>query len=174
VTRSTAFDLAALYAALDAQRQARGLTWRGAMREINHVFETTTSRPISQSTVTSLRTKVLAEGDGVLQMLRWLNRAPESFAADVNAAARAAATLPEIPAHLVLRFDTARLHAALNAQRVERGLSWPQVADEIGGRATAAVLTHLKQGGRTGFPDVMRMVGWLKRPVADFTRATRR
>ena len=33
--RLSDFDLAAVYAALDAQRQARGLTWRQTMQEIN-------------------------------------------------------------------------------------------------------------------------------------------
>lgn len=66
------FDLAGVYAALDEQRQARGLTWQQTMKEINGSFGRTPNRPTSTSTVTSMRTKAVAEGDGVLQMLRWL------------------------------------------------------------------------------------------------------
>jgi hypothetical protein len=34
-------------------------------------------------------------------------------------------------------------------------------------------LTYLKRGGRTGFPHVMRVVGWLGVPLAAFTRAAK-
>jgi hypothetical protein len=73
------FDLKALYVALDEQRQARGLTWAQATREINAVGPPAPRHPIATSTITGLRTKTMAEGAGVLQMLRWLCRAPESF-----------------------------------------------------------------------------------------------
>lgn len=169
MTRSADFNLAELYLALDAQRLARGITWRQALQEINaagrwHVH------PISQSTVSSLRTKAVAEGDGILQMLRWLNRTPESFVAGCDKAAASAMKLPDAPSHQILRFDTARLHASLEAQRNRRGLTWQQVAEEVGG-VTAASLTHLRKGGRTVFPHVTRMARWLNRPVADFVRA---
>jgi hypothetical protein len=166
------FSLAGLYAAIDRQRQARGLTWQQAVLEINMVFGRISSRPISRSTVTGLRTKAVAEGDGVLAMLKWLNRTPESFlpgvdGADVSGANR----LPDVPPASGLRFETKKLHAALNVQRVARGLTWQQVGREIG--LGAATLTHLSKGGRTGFPHVMRITRWLGRPVAQFTRASR-
>src|SRR5262245_43938909 len=62
------FDLSALYDALDQQRQARGLTWLQVRREINAVGSAALTRPIAASTIASLRTKPLAEADGVLQM----------------------------------------------------------------------------------------------------------
>src|SRR4030095_10440660 len=73
------FDLNALYQALDAQRQSRGLTWAQATGEMSRVGPVIRRHPIASSTITGLRTKGLAEADGVLQMLRWLGRAPESF-----------------------------------------------------------------------------------------------
>src|SRR5262245_16365800 len=76
VTDFRDFDLAALFDALDAQRQARGLSWAEVMREVNRGIAT---RAVASSTVTRLRTQKVAEADGVLQMLRWLRRAPESF-----------------------------------------------------------------------------------------------
>jgi hypothetical protein len=164
------FDCAAVYAAMDEQRQARGLTWQQVMREVGGAFARA-ARPISPSTVTTMRTKAVAEGDGVLQMLRWLGRTPESFIRGHRVTpedALAAATSTQI-----LRFDTKQLHAALDAQRTERRLTWTQVASEIGG-VSAAMLTHLSNGGRTGFPHVARIAGWLGRPVASFVRAVDR
>jgi hypothetical protein len=157
-----------LYNAIDEQRTARGLTWRETMQQINVKTGRESIHPISASTVTSLPTKAVAEGDGVLQMLRWLNRMPESFIPGYTADSDTL-KLPPMPSDKVLRFDTVRLHAALNAQRIERGVTWQQVAREVGG-TSAAGLTHLKKGGRTGFPIVMRLCRWLGRPALDFTR----
>ena len=165
------FDIEALHAALDAQRQARGLSWQQAVREINTQFERTLARPLSPSTVTGMRGKRVIEGDGVLQMLRWLDRSPESFVPGSQESA--AERLPDIGTHQILRFDTRKLYAALDAQRIERGMTWKQVANEIGG-LNAAGLTRLAEGGRTGFPDVMRMTRWLGRPAASFTRISDR
>jgi len=61
----------------------------------------------------------------------------------------------------------------LDAQRTARGLTWPQVADEIGGVAPGG-LTRLANGGRVGFPEVMRIFRWLGRPAASFTREASR
>jgi len=66
--------------ALDAQWHLRGLTWQQAMHEINRLTDRKSSgHPIARSTVSGRRTKAVAEVDGVLQMLRWLNRTPRSF-----------------------------------------------------------------------------------------------
>jgi len=70
----------------------------------------------------------------------------------------------------ILRFDTRAIYAALDARRTERGMTWRQVAAEIGG-LNAASLTHLAKGGRTSFPGVMRITAWLGRSAANFTRA---
>ena len=165
------FDLGALYAALDAQRVARGLSWQQAAREISGQLSRVPSRPISPSTLTGLRNRATIEGDGVLQMLRWLQRTPESFVPGGEDAA--IARLPDVGPAQILRFDTRKLHAALDARRIERGLTWTQVANEIGG-LTAASLTRFSQEGRTGFPQVIRIARWLERPVAYFTRAADR
>jgi hypothetical protein len=169
-TNWTDFSLVDLYAALEAERSARGITWREAMREINVVGRWHV-HPLSHSTVRSLRTKAVAEGDGILQLLRWLKRTPESFMRGCDRATADAMRLPDLPPHQILRFDTKRLFAALNTARLERGRTWVQVAQEIG-MVSPASLTHLQKGGRTAFPGVMRMVRWLDRPAADFVRAS--
>jgi len=164
------FDLAAVYEAMDARRQARGLTWQQVMEEIGGAFASA-ARSVSPSTVTSMRTKAIAEGDGVLQMLRWLGRTPESFIRGHRVSLEAA--LPSAAATQILRFDTKQLHAALDAQRSERRLTWTQVANQIGG-VSAPMLTHLSNGGRTSFPHVAHIAAWLGRPVASFVRAVDR
>ena len=181
--RSTDFSLAALYAALDAQRQARGMTWQEAVREMGERSGLAPPKPstgrrakggpvprwsISRSTVVNLRERSAAEGDGVLQMLRWLNRPPEAFVAG-SGAVGAAFDLPAVPPHQILRFDTRALHTALDAQRIARRLTWRQVADEIEGIRPAS-LTRLKHGGRISFPQVMRITRWLGKPTAQFAR----
>jgi len=164
------FSLSALYSALDAQRTARGLTWAAAMREIS---ATSTPRPraISSSTVRGLQTKRVAEGDGVLQMLRWLGRTPESFAPGHVSQDATRERLPEAAVDQVLSFDTVKIYDALDAQRRERGLTWQQVVREMG-RITISVstLTHLKAGGRTGFLEVLHITRWLGQPAAAFVR----
>ncbi len=164
------FSIAALHSALDAQRVARGLSWQQVTREINAQFEHSRAKKLSSSTIRGLRTKSSVEGDGVLQMLSWLDRSAESFVpgCDTHETGRA---LLRPDAHRIVRFDAAALHAALDARRVERNLTWPQVAYEVGG-ASASVLMRLAKGGRVAFPQVMRVTRWLGQPVASFTRGS--
>jgi ribosomal protein L24E len=170
LTRSRDFSIRALYAAIDAHRQARGLSWSEATREMNRRSGRSSAHRLSTSTVRGTRIRTVAEGDGVLQILRWLNRTPESFVPGYQESEDASARLPDVSSHQVLRFDTKKLHAALDAQRIERKMTWTQVAKEVG--LSAPRLTRLSKGGRTGFPHVMRIVRWLGRPAADFTRAS--
>jgi hypothetical protein len=165
------FSLKALFDALDTERRARGLSWAQVMRQMKH-NERPSARPLSQTTVMGLQTKKAAEGDGVLQMLRWLGRSPESFIPGSPLADDAGALLPDVPPNKVLRFDTRKLHAALNARRIERKMTWAQVAKEA--RVGASTLTYLSRASRTWFPGVTRIIRWLNRPVAEFTRASDR
>lgn len=84
----------------------------------------------------------------------------------------ASARLPDIRAQQVLRFDTQTLHAALNTQRLERQMSWAQVAMDVG--LSVSSLTHLSTEGRTAFPSIMRIVRWLRQPAAHFMRGSDR
>ena len=143
------FDVDALYAAIDARRQARGLTWLQLAREISGQFERVPIRSISPSTITGMRKRQAIEGDGVLQMLRWLGRAPEDFVPG-RPQPRAEAALPPVPRGRILRFDVLGIYAAIDARRAERGITWCQVASEIGGFG-AAGLTRMAKGGRTAF-----------------------
>ena len=170
--RAADFDFDALYDALDAKRRALGMTWQQATRAVNELFRNVPARPISASTLTGLRGRRALEGNGVLQMLLWLERTPESFS-QRSERVRFDDALPRVGPSQILRFDTPALHAALDAQRGERGMMWREVAAEIG-QLNPASLTRLAEGGRVGFPDVMRIVRWLDRPVASFTRGFNR
>jgi len=67
------------------------------------------------------------------------------------------------------RVDTAALHTALDEQRLSRGMTWPQVAQEVGrGVVSAASLTELARGGRTGVHTFMAILHWLGLPAESF------
>jgi transcriptional regulator with XRE-family HTH domain len=66
------------------------------------------------------------------------------------------------------RFDTAALCRALDEQRLQRGLTWQQVAREIG--VSASTITRTRRGGRLEVDDMLAMVGWLSVPVETFVR----
>ena len=165
------FDLQALYTAIDEQRRSRCLTWAAVSREVNSMAADVPGRkPIATSTIAGLRVKALGEGDGILQMLLWLGRTPESFVpgADIP---RHLGKLRELGTSQILRWNTKALHAALDAKRTCGGLSWNEVAIRIGG-VNARGLARMAKGGRTHFPLVMRITKWLGKPAAHFTRAS--
>lgn len=68
----------------------------------------------------------------------------------------------------MVRFDTKALYAALDAQCHERGMTWTQLAVEIG--VSAATITRTRLGGRMEVDDMLAMVRWLGVPVETFVR----
>jgi hypothetical protein len=101
-------------------------------------------------------------------MLRWLGRAPEEFLTglviDVGDT-----RLPEPGPDSRLRWDLSKLHAALNAQRQERGLAWADVAQTLG--CTPGRLTNLRTARQADMDLVMRVTQWLGKPAAKFIHA---
>jgi transcriptional regulator with XRE-family HTH domain len=63
------FDVKALYAALDAQRAARGMTWTQVAAETG----------VASTTITRTRAGGRLEVDGMLAMVRWLDVPVETF-----------------------------------------------------------------------------------------------
>jgi hypothetical protein len=125
---------------------------------------------MSASTVTATRICPISEADGVLQMLRWLRRSPESFMRPAPPGAdRPEYLLPSPPPGSVLRFDTRKLHAALDDYRAAHGLTWTALGRQLGMAPTS--LTRLSQGGRTAFPTVTHLTHMLNRPAAAFVHA---
>ena len=141
------FDVRALAVALDEERQARGLTWQQLAAEINIPFRGTTSIPISVGTIRGVSQKRSVTNAVVLQVLRWLDRSPESFLSgrsqgkpglDSDLGER----LPDAGATGILRFDTRAIYAAVEEERQRRNLTWKQVAAELPG-------VYAKHGGES-------------------------
>ncbi|MGI4788158.1 MAG: hypothetical protein ACRYFS_04840 [Janthinobacterium lividum] len=63
------FDAHALYEALDTQRRSRGMTWQQVGTEVG----------VSVPTLTRTKLGGRMEVDGMLAMVRWLDRTAESF-----------------------------------------------------------------------------------------------
>src|SRR6478672_7253552 len=123
-----------LCAALDDARTTRGLSWSDLVAELNAPFKFVPSIPISLSTIREMGGKASVTSAVVLQVLRWLGRSPESFLAGRSATGvgldASAEALPDVGSQRILRFDTKRIHAALDDARRERGLTWKLVASE--------------------------------------------
>ncbi len=68
------FDLHALFEAVDAERDRRGLSWAALSREIG----------VASSTVRRFVDADDAEADGVLATLQWLDATAEHYIADSN------------------------------------------------------------------------------------------
>lgn len=145
------FDGQALFAAMDAQRSDRGLSWQAVARQTG----------VAASTLQRTQVSGPMETDGVLAMARWIGRPLEDFIAGAEQMAR---THREVAQY---RFNCKALYAALDEQRRARGMSWSGVAAEMGG-LSPAMLTRLAKGGRIGAHVMVPAVGWLGRTVASF------
>ena len=149
------FDLKALYTAIDDQRENRGMTWAGVTKEIG----------ISTSTIKGTKERTNVEGDGVIRMLSWLDRAPESFVPGYSGKFE-----PLVPAsgNKVLRWDTAAIHDAVNRKREATKQTWSEVAEQVG--MAPQQLKHMAKGGRTGIRTVMRIAAWLGVSASSLTK----
>ncbi len=112
----------------------------------------------------------MIEGDSALQVCLWLGEPPESFVPGVVAGAEHA--LPLLPSHQILRWDLRRLYDGLDRRRIEKGVTWRDLAASFG--TTSSVLRHLKEGSRSALPALMDWILWLDRPAVEFTRVSSR
>lgn len=155
------FDLKALYFALDTERERRRLGWAELAREIEERFT-----KVSLSTIRGIANRARVEGDGVLQMLLWLDRTPESFTTGFGGTP---VRLRPARRGKVLRWDATKIFALVDEQRAVRHLTWMSLAETIGG-ITEQQLKGLAKGGRVFLPDVMRVLNWLEVPVNSVTK----
>jgi hypothetical protein len=100
-----------------------------------------------------------------LFLLRWLQRAPEDFLTAAGAPV-GETRLPSAGPEHRLRWNLAELHAAVNAERTARSMTWTQLAAEIG--CTPARLTNLRTATIADMELVVRITQWLARPAAAF------
>src|SRR5262249_53398088 len=106
------FDATALYEAMDAQRVARGLSWRQVANELwdqsSMLNERRRDHPISPSTLTGIAKRRDTTCQHALFILRWLGRSPESFVPGTTIDA----PLPLAAANRRLRWNLAQLYEA--------------------------------------------------------------
>lgn len=167
------FDVAAFAAAMDAERQARGLSWRQVAAEIWHMSAELNARrndhPISPSTLTGMARRGDCTCQHALFMLRWLGRAPEDFLASRREDA-AIVPLPRVGPDKRLRWNLRALAAALDTHRRARDLTWVEAAREL--RCSPSQLTGIKTARYAiSLRLAMRIVGWLGQPAAAFVYA---
>jgi hypothetical protein len=173
------FDGNALFAALQAKRQAEGLSWAGAAAAIWDMSSALNAardarglanHPISPSTLQTLGKRGATTCQHALFFLRWLGRTPESFLD--GAAIGDGEPLPACGPGRRPRWDLKALHAGLNESRVGRGSTWAQTASEL--RCQPGQLTGLKTARfATGMTLAMRITQWVGRPAADFIYVAR-
>jgi hypothetical protein len=164
------FDCAALYAALDERRAARGLGWYELADLLWDQSEDLNARrgddhKLCGGAVQRLRSRDSTSCQYALFMLRWLGMAPESFlvgpTVDVGDVA-----LPTAAADRRLRWDLPALHAAMDEQRRQRELTWAALGRELG--CTPSRLTNLRTARLADMSLVLRVTQWLARPAAAF------
>src|SRR5579862_9047918 len=125
---SNDFSLRALFNALDAQRQARGLSWSQVIKEMHQRSDRPSTRRLSQSTVSGIGTRSAAEGDGILAMLRWLNRTAESFVPGHRDSKEISSWRPDIPPGMFFRFNAKNISAAAQSGERHVEMTWAEVA----------------------------------------------
>jgi hypothetical protein len=172
VTGLPVFDFAAFFAAFDAGRRDRGLGWYEFADELwqqsSELNALRMDHPLCGGAVSRLGARGATSCQYALFMLRWLGRAPEDFltgpVVDVGDV-----QLPEPGPGGRLRWDLSQLHTALNEQRQERGLTWSQLAQELG--CTPSRLTNLRTARMADMDLAMRITQWLGKPAAEFIHA---
>ena len=169
MTARPVFDCEALFDALDVRRQQGAIGWYELAAELweqsSELNARRSDHPICGGALQRLPTRGATSCQYALFMLRWLGRAPEDFltgaVVDVGPV-----TLPEVGADNRLRWDLREVHAALNEERVERGLTWAELGRELG--CTPSRLTNLRTARLADMDLTMRVTQWLGRPAADF------
>jgi hypothetical protein len=168
VTSAEGFDTQAFFAAVDARRRDKQLSWpalAAVIWEQSHLLNARRNdHPITPATI-----RKLAEGvscQHALFVLRWLEVPPETFI-PVPQPGTAGVPLPFADEAHRLRWDMRKLSRALNATRTARRASWQQVADRL--RCTPSQLTGLGNVKfAIGMQLAMRVTQALHRPAADF------
>jgi hypothetical protein len=168
------FDATAFFEAIDAQRIQGGLSWR---QVADQIWEQSAAlnrqrqdHPISPSTLTGIARRGDCTCQHALFFLRWLGRTPESFLTSPLTSNGAA--LPAAGPDRRLRWDLAALYEALNSRRLERQLTWVELADQL--RCTANQLTGIRTARYAiGMKLAMKIVQWLECPASTFIYAAK-
>jgi hypothetical protein len=159
-------DVRALGQALDARRSELGLSWKELAFQATERPNRKSKRRIAPSTFQGLARRGSGRDTVVLQALRWLGRSPESFVPGLPEGAG-----EKVPDDGSGRpaFDNRAVYRALDQKRTAEGLSWTDVADQLGPGFSATKLKGLEGGPGYHFPQAMTICQWVGRPVAEFT-----
>jgi hypothetical protein len=163
------FNCSALFSALDAQRRDRDLDWYALADELwgqsAALNARRTDHPLCGGAVSRLKDRGATSCQYGLFMLRWLGRAPEEFltgpVVDVGDV-----RLPAAGPDSRLRWNLNETHAALNAQRRARDLTWAALARELD--CTPSRLTNFRTARFADMDLAMRTTQWLRQPAAAF------
>ena len=154
----TDFSYRGLWEAMEAEREARGLSTNAMLKEIAW---------FARGVLNAIRDGKGTTCQHVMGPLRWLDRGPESFRPGCVDSPETA--LPNFGVR-ALRWSLPLLYEAADTERVERGLSWQEAADEL-----AWPVGSLRGFGRLkyGIPMIMamRLTQWIGRPAASFLYA---
>ena len=163
------FDFAAFFAAVDIERRGRGLGWYDVADELWQQSEKLNAEredhPLCGGAVGRMGDRGGTSCQYALFMLRWLGRPPEDFLAESPRHVGDTA-LPEAGPDHRLRWDLSELHQALNERRSTLGLTWAQLAQQLG--CTPSRLTNLRAARMADLELTMRVTQWLGRPAAEF------
>jgi hypothetical protein len=170
VEHQVVFDCGALYQALDEERAARGLGWYELADLLwNQSADLNAQRggdhPLCGGAVQRLKFRDSTSCQYALFMLRWLQMPPEDFLVGATVDVGDVG-LPEAGADQRLRWDLSKLHAALDDQRRERGLTWAELGRQFG--CSPSRLTNLRSARMADMTLVLQVTQWLGRPAAAF------
>lgn len=164
------FSVRRLAAATDAERQRRGLSWRQAAADIweqsADLNALRDDHPLAASTLAGMADRGGVSCQHALFVLRWLGRSPESFLVGGEQVDETY-DLPPAGANQRLRWDLAATYEALNARRLEQGLSWPELARLL--RCSPNQLTGLRTARfAVDMQLAMKIAQWLETPAITF------
>jgi hypothetical protein len=162
--------MSAMYAAMDAQRIERGLSWpklaQALWNQSAVLNQQRSDHPISPATLTGIAKRGDCTCQHALFILRWLGRSPESFLSN-SLTDPGHITLPVAAEDQRLRWDLAAVYQSLDERRQARGLTWREAATGI--RCTEHQLKGLRTARYAiGMRLMMRIVQWVGRPSPTF------
>lgn len=155
-------NIPSLQQAMDAERTKQGMTWAALALKVH----------VSVPTMRSMNERGNIEADAVVLILQWLRRRCDDFVIRPSrhkARQNTGKAVPMPP--LYARFDTIKLHAALDRARQTRRLSWDDVANELG--VSTGVIARFTKGGRTNANLMIAAADWAGEPVEALLQPSR-